>query len=531
MQMATLDTRTSCNVRPSSPSSASISASGSASHNPPDDHETYRMMVLRFDKSEEEVDRDFLNKALELGIHIPQDPRITLNLINTGISNFDFGTAPVAVSEPSADSRASQSIHAPSDSSIESKGNQKTPSLAATSVTSAPSTNSGTSHKSNYVKLKRGLRRFSTMRGKKRNLGLQPSAPDLPIRPLTTDHLRPELQARSNTADQILSIPTPGHHSLTTPASPVSLVSPTRRGASRRKVISMPYGVPPPPLPSDLQPLRSPPPPPLPSPVRQRSTLSEHAPSTLPQPLTESSAFYRSLKNPTLKKLRTAQLQEQLRFISFRASQTRLLRTAHLARKRAALSTYKALQSDTETRHADALASLEHRHLSAEVDLHKTLKTERQACDVRLKHMQAYCNTRESVVGMPVRNVTEADFKKLEQQFHVRNGMDNLHASRINVLREKQAKQMERVIDKQEKELMKQTEEFEREESELEDSARVEERDMERVFAERKARLVARWRIAEAIERKLLEVDMGESVAELPAMGWGRMVEVGKKWT
>ena len=515
--MAATQKRSLSDMRPTSP------ASISTSHDPQHDNQTYRMMVLRFDQPEEEVDRNFLQKALELGINIPQDPKTTLDLITNNVSTLNIGTAPQAIPEhPShLDSRASQSIHTPSDSSIESKGHRKTPSLAATSITSAPSTDSVSSHKSNYVKFKRGFKRFSTMRGRRKTLAIQPSSPDLPIRPATTHLIRPDLQQRSNTADQIMTISLPQQQSLASPTSPNFPRSPTGRPTGRRKVISMPYGIPPPPPPPPPQSRPSHPPPPSPSSIPPRPSTSGHTFPISYQPASDPTAITRSLTSPTLKKLRTTQLQEQLRFISFRASQTRLLRTAHLARKRAALTAYKTTQSDTESRHAEALASLEHRHLSAEVDLHKALETERQACDVRLKHMQAYCNPRDNVAGMPVRTVTNADFKKLEQQYHVRNGMDNLHASRINVLRERQAKQVERVVDKQEKEMEKQAAEFDEEQMELEEGARAEEMEMERVFRERKHRLVNRWQMAEAIEKRLLELETGEIFAELPPIGWG----------
>ena len=521
--MAATQTRTSLDGRPSSLHSTTTSIA----HNPHDDNETYRMMVLRSDKTEEELDRALLNKALELGINVPQDPKTTLDLVTGDVSKINLGTAPATLPGRPArqESRASRSIHAPSDSSIESKGHPKTPSLTATSVTSAPSTNSATSHKSNYVKFKRSLKRLSSIRSKKKPFELQPSTPDLPILPSTNNLLRPDFQARSNTADQVLTVAAPRQESLNPPVSPIP---PIRQGPNRKRVISLPYGIPPL-SPQNLQPLRSPPPPPMSSPVRQRSPLFQHAPSTPAQPDPDPSALERSLQNPILKKLRTTQLQEQLRFISFRASQSRLLRTARLARKRASLSAYKTLQTQIEARHAEALANLEHRHLSAEVDLNETLQTERQACDLRLRHMQAYCNPRSSVIGMPVRNVTEADLQKLEQQFHVREGIDNLHAGKINVLREKQAKQVERVIDKQEKELQKQTEEFEREENELEEGVRAEEDEMEKVFEDRKTRLVARWGLAEAIERKMLEVETGEAFAELPAIGWGEEGKDGEE--
>lgn len=232
------------------------------------------------------------------------------------------------------------------------------------------------------------------------------------------------------------------------------------------------------------------------------------------------SARRRSISNPILKKLRTTQLQEQLRFISFEASQHRLIRTKQLQQKRETLSHYQQKQNSTHTRHAEALTSLENRHLNAEVELNRALELERQACDTRLKHMQAYCNPRSTVEGMPNRVVTKSDYRQLEQQYHIRNGMDNLHASRINVLRERQAKQLERIIAKQETELETLESDFERQNEELEATFRAEEAQVHHEFGERRNRLIARWNIAEAIERRRLEIQSGEEHGTLPVISW-----------
>ncbi|KAL9130032.1 MAG: hypothetical protein Q9217_001677 [Psora testacea] len=475
-----------------------------------DDNDTYRMMVLRLDEPEEEVDRNILQKALELGINGPQDPKTTLDIISHEVSTLDPGPAPRASPETPAQSpsRASQSTHTPSNSSLESPRHHKTPSLAATSITSAPSTTSASSQKWNYFKLKKGFRRISNIRRRK-TLTILP--PDLPIKPATAHLVQPELQPQSCTANQVVTIAHLKPHPM---ASETLLMN---RSTVRRQVVSMPQAVlsPPPPPQRNLDS----PSPPSPSPVPP-SLPTGRLPTPPPPTSTRPTGMDRSLSNPTLKKLRTTQLQEQLRFISFRASQTRLLRTKHLQSKRDCLVTYKKTRAKFETHHAEALTNIEQQHLTAEVDLMKTLEIEKQACDVRLKHMQAYCNPREHIEGMPKRVITKADYKKLEQQYHVKNGMENLHASRVNVLREKQAKQLERVMGKQEHEMEKLASDFEKENADLDDKFTAQERDMHQEFAERKQRLISRWHMAEAIERRKLELETGVDYGPLPAIGW-----------
>lgn len=452
------------------------------------DDDTYRMMVLRFQETEDEVDEQFLQMALDLGINIPQDPKTTLDLITDDVAALNINPAS---SEPAMlpSSRESQSTHTASDASIEQQRHRKTPSLTATSVTST-SMSSVSSRKSNIVKVKKGFRRISRLSRKKT---LAAPVPGLPPRVSSMlQASRPNMRTRPTTAEQSPTVSNPHTqpHAITTDQVH-TLILP------RKQVSSATYDAPPPPPPQF---------PPLPPPEEET--------------VQSLGARRRSISNPVLKVLRTTQLQEQLRFISFEASQHRLMRMRQLQHKRDALSQYHQQQKDTHIRHAEALTSLEHRHLSAEVDLNRTLQLERQACDTRLKHMQAYCNPRSTVAGMPNRVVTKSDYRQLEQQYHTRNGMDNLHTSRINVLRERQGKQVERIMAKQETEMENLESSFEHQNEDLDARFRTEERQLQQEFAERKNRLVARWNLAEAIERRKLEINTGEEFGPLPAVKW-----------
>ncbi|KAL9103123.1 MAG: hypothetical protein Q9163_001802 [Psora crenata] len=487
------------------------------SHNHKTNDDGYCRVVLELEESEEEVDQRLLREALELGIHISQDPRPTLEVLTHDISTLDLDSSASGSPEVANHSpfRASQSIDTPSQSSIDSHRHRKTPSLAATSITSTPSTTSVSSHKSNYLKFKNGFRRISNI--KRRKALTTPSPPELPVRPSTAHHLRPELQPRSTTTTTTTIDPTAALSS----SKPYAITTeplPIHRSFARRKIVSMPQAGPP--LPSPSQPTLGPPPPPSPSPVPPPSP-PQHLFALQPPAPTHPAAVDRSLLDSSLKKLRTRQLQEQLRFISFRASQARFLSSKHAQSKRDSLAIYRRAQEGMEMRHAEAIAKLEQQHLAAEVDLMKALEIEAQACDVTLKHMQAYCNPREHIEGMPKREITKADYKKLEQQYHIKNGMANLHTSRVNVLREKQAKQLERILGKQEQEMEKLAADFEAENLDLDRQLAAQEGNMQQEFAERKQRLVWRWQTVEAVERRKLEKDTGEEYGALPTIEWG----------
>lgn len=453
------------------------------------DDDTYRMKVLQLDQSEDEVDQGFLQTALELGINVPQDPKTTLELVTSNMGAIDLDSAPVGppIEPPS---RASQSIHTASDSSIEQQRHRKTPSLTATSITSA-SLSSASSRKSNYVKVREGFRRMSRLHRRKT------LSADVPLVPPRASSLlravRPSIQPRPVTADQIPAISHPQPHAITTDEMHALIIP-------QKHTKSIDYNPPPPPPPP---PLTSPPPPPPEEEI-----------------LANVTARRRSISNPILKKLHHAHLQEQIRFITFEASQNHLMRTRQLQHKRNILAEYQQRQKDANARHTEALNNLEQRHLDAEVDLNHQLELERQACDTRLRHMQAYCNPRSTVQGMPDRVVTKNDYRQLEQQYHIRNGMDNLHASRINVLREKQGKQTERIMAKQEAELEALESEFEHQNDELDINFEEEEQNLQQEFAERKKRLIRRWDLAELIERRKLELEKGVQYGPLPAVKW-----------
>ncbi|KAL8897192.1 MAG: hypothetical protein Q9207_007336 [Kuettlingeria erythrocarpa] len=437
---------------------------------PLQDSEDYKMMVLRFTHNitEEDVDRQFLRTALDLGINVPQDPKTTLDLVTKNVSALNLTSAPADLYPPP--SRTSDSTHPTSCGSSEQRGHTKASSVTSGSMTSAPSSiHSDVSRKSSYTKIKKGILRFTAL---KRSKTADAPLPPLPLPIAAIRALRPPPPPRSATVDHVSS-----SHVAQKPIATVY------SDASSRQLASVPSG--PPPRRND-------------DPV----------------------AVYRSLSNPLLKQLRRSQLDEHSRFIRFEADQRRVMHSRQAARERRVLDDYPQKVEAAKVRHAEALASLEHRHLSAEVDLERTLDIERQACNTRLKHMQAYCNPRPIIKGMPSRVVTKQHYQQLEQQYHERNGIDNLHASRINVLRERQGKQVERIMGKQENELQDLELNLANKMRQLEEARQVDENTLRREFSERRKRLTSRWSLAEAIERKKLEKETGESYAPLPPIDW-----------
>ena len=229
------------------------------------------------------------------------------------------------------------------------------------------------------------------------------------------------------------------------------------------------------------------------------------------------------MKHPHLQRLHVHQLEEQGRFLRFEEEQNRLIQLKKMESRRTIIDRSAAHLQSLEVRHAEIMADLEHRHLTAEIDLTRTLDAERKACDTRLRHMDAYCHGRSSVHGggsLPRRTVTEDDYRKLVQQYHTRDSMQNLHAARINVLREKQAKQLERIQAKHDAELAASRDDTTAQLQTHDLAFQREELELQQDFWDRRRRMVNRWTLAEAIERSQLEADTGEMFAALPAIAW-----------
>ena len=232
-------------------------------------------------------------------------------------------------------------------------------------------------------------------------------------------------------------------------------------------------------------------------------------------------ARQRSVMSQSLNKLRLKQLGEQDRFINYQTERLQLIRKKQADEKRQIRDRHHAQQLALRNQHAETLTEFETRHLNAEVELERNLELERQACETKIKYMEGYCNTRNPTAGMPARKITDADYKKLVHQYQLRAGMDNLHEGRIHVLREKQAKQLQRVSAKQDAELEKADAELEKELEEVDNKYNAEEEDLRDEFAEHRRRLVAKWDVAESLERAKLEQETGEMYGPLPTVVWG----------
>lgn len=241
----------------------------------------------------------------------------------------------------------------------------------------------------------------------------------------------------------------------------------------------------------------------------------------------------KSLECEQLLSIRTQQLEEKRRFLEY---QTRLVRELLeerdkvKAEKRAG---YQKRSSEQEEQNEKAVEELEARQLEDELKQQKEHETEKRAMQTRLKHMEAYCHTPsppnsplsstfdlrpsiDSVATNPERHVTQQHYESLAQAYHMRDNMDSLHASRINVLRGKQKRALTNFMLKKERELEQLENDHNKELASIDSEYAQKEGEIRQEFELKRAKLEARWKLQALIEKTRLERSTGLKYDNLP---------------
>ena len=226
-------------------------------------------------------------------------------------------------------------------------------------------------------------------------------------------------------------------------------------------------------------------------------------------------AAKRTAESPEFNKLREAQAAEQGRFTAYAKKKHSDMWSRQLQTKLALEERHADQETKMRERHAKTIAHLEDRQLRAEMALRETLEQGERNVQLRLRHMEAYCEGlgQESEPDMPARKVTERDLQELEQQYKLRDGMERMHRSRINVMRDKQMKAAEELEERQEAEWEGLKERMEGEIDGMEAGFASEEEELGRELGVKAARLRSRWVLAVEMLRRRLEAESGVKYA------------------
>ncbi|KIW15278.1 hypothetical protein PV08_05323 [Exophiala spinifera] len=273
------------------------------------------------------------------------------------------------------------------------------------------------------------------------------------------------------------------------------------------------------------------------NPLSIRSSKSSWSP-TLPTskhsydepPPIDQDALKRSMESQQLMGLRMTQLEEKVRFLEFQTTLISQLRTQKEHVKKQRQVEHERILSEQSTKNEEAVEALEARQLEEELKMQKEHELEKRAVMVRLRHMEAYCHTstpppdsispgsgRSSIdSALPERKVTDKDYHSLAQQYRERDVMDTLHSSKINVLRGRQKKAVEKMIAKKETELKKMEEDQAKELQTIDQSFTAQEAQLRLALGVKRTRLENRWKTQALIERTKLEKATGLPYAPLP---------------
>lgn len=232
----------------------------------------------------------------------------------------------------------------------------------------------------------------------------------------------------------------------------------------------------------------------------------------------------RSKSHGAFQALQQSQQDEMNRFLEFESSTKSRLQDQQEGRKKALIEKQNEQEEKMKERHTKTANHLEDRQVAAEMELRSTLEQSERSVKIRLKHMEAYCDglgrTSSSDSEMPQRTVTERDLRELGQQYNLRDNMERLHQAKINVMRDRQAKHMEELLDRHEIELVKLVAQRQEELEDLEAQFAHESDNVNNLFESRRERLQRRWSLAVEVLCKELEDKESVKYTRLSTPEW-----------
>ncbi|KAF1934138.1 uncharacterized protein M421DRAFT_415184 [Didymella exigua CBS 183.55] len=208
-----------------------------------------------------------------------------------------------------------------------------------------------------------------------------------------------------------------------------------------------------------------------------------------------------SLANEALKSLK-AQQKEQLEKVSaFESRQRNDLHAQQCYSLEQLASQHENNKDARKEQHILELEDLEDAQITAEDTMRKAQRLETQNVATALKHMEAYCLSSNPDPDL-AHTVTQDDFKKLDRQRLIQQGLPRKHESAINVLRSRQDRAMKLKMQKQEAELEEMAAEWEKDKAAEEWQHAQELERLNTVIEARRKRLQQRWDLKYEMWRK-----------------------------
>ncbi|KAH6855024.1 hypothetical protein B0I37DRAFT_305567 [Chaetomium sp. MPI-CAGE-AT-0009] len=269
----------------------------------------------------------------------------------------------------------------------------------------------------------------------------------------------------------------------------------------------------------------------------------------------------RTRESVEFKALREQQEAEMARFNEYEQKVKDALQNRQTREKIALGDKYADLMLKMRDRHAKTEQHLEDRQVMAEIELQAGLEEKEKRVQIKLRHMEDYCNGKTGLVAppseqqqqseseqqssqsesesqpppqppsqqqqdqpptttMPHRHVTPRDLEQLRQQYSLRDNITRRHRSQIHGLREKQAKRMEELVARHEREVDALAARRATDLVALVVQSANDEDELFCACAARKARMGRRWRLEAEVLRVELERRDGVVYAGVEVPVW-----------
>ncbi|KAG5939856.1 hypothetical protein E4U53_007721 [Claviceps sorghi] len=239
--------------------------------------------------------------------------------------------------------------------------------------------------------------------------------------------------------------------------------------------------------------------------------------------LEEEEAVKRSAGHPEMQRLLEAQEKEMQRMLRFREAAMSSLTARQSAQEVALASKHVQDREELVEKCAADTSQLEDRQIDEELDLRSTLDQAARSIKIRIKHMEAYCHglgKNPTAPSLPPRVVTGQHLRSLDHQYSLRDDMERQHQAQINIMRDRQSKRMEELLQKHEAQQDALSERNEKAYAALGQDLLREREMFATVFEARQCRLTARWALAIKVQCKQLEERDGLKYSVVPPPSW-----------
>ncbi|PYH93420.1 hypothetical protein BO71DRAFT_255814 [Aspergillus ellipticus CBS 707.79] len=246
-------------------------------------------------------------------------------------------------------------------------------------------------------------------------------------------------------------------------------------------------------------------------------------------PVFDNESLQRSQDDTQLRQMRESQVAESKRHIAFQDAFMAQLRRTQQANVADQLAENKLLEEIKRDKNAGDATRMEERQLTVEMEQMRDFERAKLNSRTRIKYMEGYFSNSSPppspvsglpADGPPTRKFTAQHKAQLAQEQHAHDSMDQLHESKIKVLRDRQELRLQEAIARMEQELDDLIDKHALEFAQMQEKHQQDEMEYLQAFDAKKSKLRHRWNLEEAILRKKLEAQYEKPYGPLPPLSF-----------